>query len=385
MVLKACPCVVVDRQILAFKHPFAGLQIPKGSVEIDESIQAAILRELHEESGISAAVLGEKVGEFECVIEAGSYNFTKRQEQRWHLYLVIPAKPLPKRWTHAAFGSEAEDGLLFEYFWQPLTKAPAGFDPVYHRVIEMVSNHPFYVTLAAFDVPLGMSRVVICAERLFWQDWETGNKTILAHIMAKDAACIQWKEPIVLLHQETNEKRRAEYVDIRSLKNSWYKKVGLRKGAQFALLMGIPLALFLLSKLKFTLAASLFALYFRFQKVFLRTRHAEAFLSAPPPLPAVEPAHVYLTKDAILLKLEAGEDKWHYKDILRAKVGQQKIGETMIKQLRIKTKNEGWYTIMVAPEISIKALATHLRTQGVRVRERIENIAASHVVSMGQN
>ena len=140
-VLKACPCVIVDDHILAFEHPVAGYQIPKGTVEDDESIEAAVLRELEEESGISTGSIIDKIGALDWVIDAGTTTFKKSQRQEWHIYLVDPGEPLPARWEHVAEGSEAENGLIFRYFWQPLEDIPDAFHPVYHRVIQMVTTH----------------------------------------------------------------------------------------------------------------------------------------------------------------------------------------------------------------------------------------------------
>lgn len=38
------------KELLLFKHPFAGIQLPAGSVEVDEDVEAAALREAREET-----------------------------------------------------------------------------------------------------------------------------------------------------------------------------------------------------------------------------------------------------------------------------------------------------------------------------------------------
>lgn len=140
-VLKACPCIVRKNRILAFKHPTAGFQIPKGSVEDDESIEEAVLRELAEESGIRTASIDSKVGELDWLIEAGTTTFVQAEHQEWHIYLVHVDQPLPEAWTHSAIGSKAEQGLDFEFFWQPFNPIPEQFSPVYREVIRMVESH----------------------------------------------------------------------------------------------------------------------------------------------------------------------------------------------------------------------------------------------------
>ncbi len=141
MVLKACPCVIVDEKILAFEHPDASFQIPKGTVEDEESIEAAVLRELQEESGISTGLIVDKVGEFEWLIDAGTATFKSHELQQWHIYRVDVRTTLPAQWSHVASGSEAEEGLLFNYFWQPLDEIPDAFHPVYREVIRMAASH----------------------------------------------------------------------------------------------------------------------------------------------------------------------------------------------------------------------------------------------------
>lgn len=62
---KACPVVIRGQgaiEILAFEHPLAGLQLVKGTIESGESSRAAALRELREESGLSASNVSADLG-----------------------------------------------------------------------------------------------------------------------------------------------------------------------------------------------------------------------------------------------------------------------------------------------------------------------------------
>ena len=67
---KVCPVILRQQgtnwQILAFRHPKAGTQLIKGTVEEDERPEAAVLRELAEESGIEQAVIVAQPDLREC-------------------------------------------------------------------------------------------------------------------------------------------------------------------------------------------------------------------------------------------------------------------------------------------------------------------------------
>jgi 8-oxo-dGTP pyrophosphatase MutT (NUDIX family) len=109
---KACPVVVrhnKDRlEILAFRHPMAGCQLVKGSIEPGEDAGRAALRELYEESGIRDARTDTLLG----IIQVAECN------QEWHLFLCSTGV-LPDEWTHH---TEDDGGHNFEFFWHPLNQ-----------------------------------------------------------------------------------------------------------------------------------------------------------------------------------------------------------------------------------------------------------------------
>jgi 8-oxo-dGTP pyrophosphatase MutT (NUDIX family) len=51
------------RQILLFRHPYAGYQFPAGTVEEGESFEAAVLREAQEETGLPLTTIQAQLGE----------------------------------------------------------------------------------------------------------------------------------------------------------------------------------------------------------------------------------------------------------------------------------------------------------------------------------
>ena len=127
---KACPVILRQHdeswQILAFKHPKAGTQLVKGTVEEDERPEKTALRELAEESGIDQAVVIQKIGQL-------GFQATK---QHWHLFLCRPALALPEEWS---FFTEDGGGQLFQFFWHPLATAPdASWHPHFRRALTFI-------------------------------------------------------------------------------------------------------------------------------------------------------------------------------------------------------------------------------------------------------
>jgi 8-oxo-dGTP pyrophosphatase MutT (NUDIX family) len=104
---KVCPVVFRDasmRQILAFEHPRAGVQLVKGYIEPGETVRAAALRELAEESGIADFGIAEDLGTFD----------SEHHGHVWSLQLCTFPKHLPETWKHHC----AEDGGYdFRFFW----------------------------------------------------------------------------------------------------------------------------------------------------------------------------------------------------------------------------------------------------------------------------
>ena len=107
---KVCPVVFRDasmRQILAFEHPRRGVQLVKGGVEPGESVRAAALRELEEESGIGQSGVVADLGTW----ESGHHGHV------WSLQLCTFPGRMPERWTHHC----AEDGGYdFRFFWHDM-------------------------------------------------------------------------------------------------------------------------------------------------------------------------------------------------------------------------------------------------------------------------
>jgi 8-oxo-dGTP pyrophosphatase MutT (NUDIX family) len=124
---KVCPVVLRRRngraEILAFRHPTAGLQLVKGSIEPGEDPARAALRELFEESGIEGA---------EVVLSLGAVRVTG-PDQEWQVF-VCSTGPLPDAWSHF---TEDGGGHAFSFFWHPLDEEP---DDDWHSIFKQAVN-----------------------------------------------------------------------------------------------------------------------------------------------------------------------------------------------------------------------------------------------------
>lgn len=136
IVNKACACVLRQGEILAFRHPLAGNQLVKGTIEVGEDPLKAVLRELEEESGL-IQTQAEWIAELEHLIQRPE---SLTEKQIWQLYILDAPANCLENWEHIAIGSPAEEGLTFSFYWQKLSGPFNDFHPVFLRVIEAVLN-----------------------------------------------------------------------------------------------------------------------------------------------------------------------------------------------------------------------------------------------------
>jgi 8-oxo-dGTP pyrophosphatase MutT (NUDIX family) len=111
---KACPVVFRDssmRQILAFEHPQAGLQIVKGSIEPGEHPRIAALRELAEEAGITDTDIAQDLGTWS----------SGRDNHVWSLHLCTYSPALPETWVHRCPDDGGQD---LRFFWHDVHAEP---------------------------------------------------------------------------------------------------------------------------------------------------------------------------------------------------------------------------------------------------------------------
>lgn len=116
---KVLAYITHQNHLLVFSHPHfpeAGIQVPAGSVEPGETLQAAVLREAYEETGL---VLLKLVG----YLGSSTYDMSPwgghPSQQRHFFHLEMQGEPA-KVWQHYETSGGKRDPILFELFWAAL-------------------------------------------------------------------------------------------------------------------------------------------------------------------------------------------------------------------------------------------------------------------------
>lgn len=99
---------------------FQVYQVVRGTVEVGESLEAAVIREVEEESGLRNLVIEKKFGEKILQIRGGPDRSGPFESQRHHAFLLrIPGSTFDC-WAHRAEGILAERDLVFNFSWLPV-------------------------------------------------------------------------------------------------------------------------------------------------------------------------------------------------------------------------------------------------------------------------
>ena len=124
LVRKVVGYVVRDRQLLVFTHDafsidVTGVQVPAGTIEKGEAPEAAIVREVLEETGLNARITGT------LGVELYDVWPSKPEVHERHFFQLAPLdERLTERWTagegHPSDGGEAR---RWTCHWLPLEQA----------------------------------------------------------------------------------------------------------------------------------------------------------------------------------------------------------------------------------------------------------------------
>lgn len=112
MIEKVCPFILRTNtlkqiEILVFQHPVAGIQIVKGTLERQEPILDAAIRELFEESGI--------IRHLEHCTYIGQCQIASTP---WHFIAInIQDLNLSEQWDYQTLD---DYGHMFSFFWLPV-------------------------------------------------------------------------------------------------------------------------------------------------------------------------------------------------------------------------------------------------------------------------
>lgn len=117
------------------EFPHVALQVPGGTVEPDEPIEAAALREFEEETGLALSLPP-------TLIETVDYSFTRDGVMHTHrrsYFHVQLGNDLPTEWRHhEMMAFDGSPPIEFRFFWLPIQQAKSslgyGMDALLNRL-----------------------------------------------------------------------------------------------------------------------------------------------------------------------------------------------------------------------------------------------------------
>jgi 8-oxo-dGTP pyrophosphatase MutT (NUDIX family) len=86
------------------KHPGMGIQVPAGRLDPDEDLEAGLLREIAEETGLEDIRIVRELAGFE-------EHYPSRYEN--HGFQLVVESDAPDEWEHVVYGEGDDAGLVF--------------------------------------------------------------------------------------------------------------------------------------------------------------------------------------------------------------------------------------------------------------------------------
>jgi len=110
--------VTRERELLVFEH--AGMtQLPAGRIDAHESLEEGLLRELEEETGLTAVrIVRELAGPGE---HAGLFGQGAHEN---HAFWAVSDSDTLDAWTHSVTGAGSDLGHVYHCRWVPLDECP---------------------------------------------------------------------------------------------------------------------------------------------------------------------------------------------------------------------------------------------------------------------
>ncbi len=104
-------------KLLVFRHPSpeAGVQTPGGTIQQDETPTDGALREALEETGLS------DFSEVRLLVRDEFEGFDEKLERYFFQLKALSATP--DSWGHMVSAGEADQGLVYNYYWVGLPEA----------------------------------------------------------------------------------------------------------------------------------------------------------------------------------------------------------------------------------------------------------------------
>ena len=122
---KAFAYVIREGRLLVFRHadaPEAGIQVPAGTIDANETPEQAVLREAHEETGLEGLRIVKKLGEYaRDMRDLGEETVHHR-----HYFELALDREAPETWRwYERDPCSGGPPIAFDLFWVPLDAVPA--------------------------------------------------------------------------------------------------------------------------------------------------------------------------------------------------------------------------------------------------------------------
>lgn len=132
VVHKVFAYITNQNRLLVFRHtdfPEAGIQVPAGTVIPGEDLAVAVLREAHEETGLTDLTIKTYLGEQIRNMQ----DFGKEEIHHRHFFHLLCGSDPPDQWQHDEIdlGGGGAAPIHFDFFWAALPD----------QIPELIGNH----------------------------------------------------------------------------------------------------------------------------------------------------------------------------------------------------------------------------------------------------